>query len=286
MSELARAMERGGASLWAWLGPMTLATALVLALALLADRLLERRVSASARVWLLGAVLLRLALPAGWATPLGLLGARPSIAVMIVDGPVNRRQGSRRGRADGAGARLLGGRPLRAGGGLAVAGADGWAPGELLAAPDAAGPAGARGCWPALAPGVEVLEHERARSGWWRACSARKSSCRQRGGGAGRGPGAPWRLVACATERAHVERRDHLAGPRRRPAACACWPGRACRCGLAARRMRRACWSLGLRPNRALGRQPTRASAGATSRCCSPLAERVSGPASRACWSR
>ena len=69
-------LSRLGGAFVAWLLPMTLATGAILAGALLADRLLERRVSAAVRMLLYAAVLARLALPAGWESPLGLLGAR------------------------------------------------------------------------------------------------------------------------------------------------------------------------------------------------------------------
>ncbi len=55
----------------AWL-PMTLTTGLILAGAWLVDRALARRVSAAWRLLPYGAVLVRLLLPAGWQSPLGL----------------------------------------------------------------------------------------------------------------------------------------------------------------------------------------------------------------------
>jgi TonB family protein len=64
-----------GASLPAWIAGMTLATAVVLVGALAADRLLERRVSAAARVLLFAPVLLRVFLPARFPSPLGIFDA-------------------------------------------------------------------------------------------------------------------------------------------------------------------------------------------------------------------
>jgi Zn-dependent protease with chaperone function len=68
-------LARLGEALLAWAPSITLATGAILVAALLADRLLERRVSASLRLWLYAAVLARLALPAAWQNPLGLLGS-------------------------------------------------------------------------------------------------------------------------------------------------------------------------------------------------------------------
>jgi hypothetical protein len=70
-----------GEALLGWVGPINLTTGLILAAALTADRLLERRVAASLRLWLYAAVLLRLALPADWHSPFGLLGARGTAIV-------------------------------------------------------------------------------------------------------------------------------------------------------------------------------------------------------------
>lgn len=50
------------------------ATALVLVGALLADRVLAHRVGAAARLWLFVPVLVRALLPAGWSTPVGIVG--------------------------------------------------------------------------------------------------------------------------------------------------------------------------------------------------------------------
>jgi TonB family protein len=156
MSELARAVERGGASLWAWLGPMTLATALVLVVALVADRLLERRVSAAARVWLLAAVLLRLALPAGWATPLGLLGGGAAGTVVVEEGPLSVVAGAS-GAAAGPGFGLWVGL-----GYLIVAAAllVRWGAARRALGMRLRGARPARAEIATLAPGVEVLEHE------------------------------------------------------------------------------------------------------------------------------
>ena len=66
--------------------PMTLATAAILVAAWLADRALERRVAASLRLFLYAAVLARLALPADWQNPLGLLGTRSSGGGVTVAG--------------------------------------------------------------------------------------------------------------------------------------------------------------------------------------------------------
>jgi TonB family protein len=62
-----------GEALLAWFVPITLTTSAILVVALGADRLLERRTSASARLWLYAVVLARLALPGPWQSPLGLL---------------------------------------------------------------------------------------------------------------------------------------------------------------------------------------------------------------------
>jgi TonB family protein len=69
-------MNSAGQTLLDWVGPMNLATALVLLAALVTDRLLERRTCAAARLLPYLAVLVRLVLPAGWSSPLGLLGLR------------------------------------------------------------------------------------------------------------------------------------------------------------------------------------------------------------------
>ena len=71
---LMAAAGRLGGDVLAWVGPMTAATGAVLLVVWMADRALERRVSASLRVFLYGAVLARLALPVDWHSPLGLLG--------------------------------------------------------------------------------------------------------------------------------------------------------------------------------------------------------------------
>ena len=71
-------LVRFGGALWGWVGPMTVTTGMILAAALLADRLLERRVSATARELLYLAVGVRLVLPIDWRSPLGLLGGGPS----------------------------------------------------------------------------------------------------------------------------------------------------------------------------------------------------------------
>jgi TonB family protein len=63
-----------GGDVLAWVGPMTAATGAILLVVWLADRALERRVSASLRLFLYVAVLARLALPVDWHSPLGLLG--------------------------------------------------------------------------------------------------------------------------------------------------------------------------------------------------------------------
>jgi hypothetical protein len=86
MSNLVQAARLGG-TLLGWAGPMTLSTGTILVGALAADRLLERRVAASMRLGLYLVVLARLALPAGWVSPLGLLGGRggTSLAGSAVD---------------------------------------------------------------------------------------------------------------------------------------------------------------------------------------------------------
>src|SRR5512137_179231 len=68
-------------------GAATLATGLVLAVVLLADFALARRVSARVRAALYLAVFIRLALPLGWASPLGLLGrdAAPQAAARVAE---------------------------------------------------------------------------------------------------------------------------------------------------------------------------------------------------------
>jgi hypothetical protein len=83
MSSLVEAATRMGARLPGWALQMSVATGAVLAGALLADRLLERRVSSAVRMLLPVAVLARLALPAGWHSPLGLLGARHATSVAL-----------------------------------------------------------------------------------------------------------------------------------------------------------------------------------------------------------
>jgi TonB family protein len=64
---------------------MALATGAILIAAVAADRLLERRVSAAARLLLYLAVLGRLALPAAWHSPLGVLGVRATPEPVAMD---------------------------------------------------------------------------------------------------------------------------------------------------------------------------------------------------------
>jgi biopolymer transport protein ExbD/Zn-dependent protease with chaperone function len=71
-SILMGAGEVGRAWLSAW-WPLTVATGALLVVAWLGDRALERRVSASLRLLLYATVMVRLALPVGWHSPLGLL---------------------------------------------------------------------------------------------------------------------------------------------------------------------------------------------------------------------
>jgi TonB family protein len=80
---------RLGQGLLGWVGPMTVATGAILIAAWLADRALERRVAASARLFLYVGVLARLALPVDWHNPLGLLGRRGPVAAAVLagDGP-------------------------------------------------------------------------------------------------------------------------------------------------------------------------------------------------------
>src|SRR4051812_191474 len=74
-------LVQAGETLLRWAGPMILSTGAILLGALATDRLLERRVSASMRLALYLVVLARLALPAGWVSPLGLLGGRGGASV-------------------------------------------------------------------------------------------------------------------------------------------------------------------------------------------------------------
>jgi biopolymer transport protein ExbD len=69
---LTGAVGRAWLTCW-W--PLTVATGALLGVAWLGERLLERRVAASLRLLLYLAVLVRLAFPAGWHSPLGLLPA-------------------------------------------------------------------------------------------------------------------------------------------------------------------------------------------------------------------
>ena len=71
---MSSALAALGEVLLAWIVPLTIATGAILAVALVVDHLLERRIAASVRLWLYGAVLARLALPGPWQSPLGLLG--------------------------------------------------------------------------------------------------------------------------------------------------------------------------------------------------------------------
>jgi biopolymer transport protein ExbD len=77
-----------GAAVRDRVGPLTLAAALVLAGAWLIDRALARRVSAGWRLAVYGAVLARVALPVGWHSPLGLLGAPGAPPVLLGDATV------------------------------------------------------------------------------------------------------------------------------------------------------------------------------------------------------
>jgi TonB family protein len=83
MSDLVKTL---GTSLAAWVPSMTLATGLLLAAAVVVDRLLAHRVAASARLWLYVAVAARLALPADWRAPLGLLGVGGGAAPAVSAG--------------------------------------------------------------------------------------------------------------------------------------------------------------------------------------------------------
>ena len=83
MSDLLKTL---GTALATWVPSMTLATGVLLVAALLVDRLLAHRVAASARLWLYVAVAARLALPADWRAPLGLLGDAGGDAPVIAAG--------------------------------------------------------------------------------------------------------------------------------------------------------------------------------------------------------
>ena len=149
------AAGRLGGDLLAWVGPMSAATGAILLVVWMADRALERRVSASLRLFLYGAVLARLALPVDWHSPLGLLGfgAAGGEGVVGLDGEATIV--------------AIGARPA-----LAGLGAAGWA--ALVYAAVALALLGRwiqvrwalrlrlRGCQPAAVPGAEgvtVLRH-------------------------------------------------------------------------------------------------------------------------------
>src|SRR2546423_9233834 len=77
----------GQGMIW-WAATMNLATGIVLVVALALDHLLARRVAASVRLWLFVAVAARLALPAGWQSPLGVIGRRAAGALVTAGTPV------------------------------------------------------------------------------------------------------------------------------------------------------------------------------------------------------
>jgi beta-lactamase regulating signal transducer with metallopeptidase domain len=82
MHDLATTLAALGRGLPAWLGVMTLWTGGLLALAWLADWALRRVAEPGLRIALYAVVLVRVALPVDWQTPLGVLddGAPPSLA--------------------------------------------------------------------------------------------------------------------------------------------------------------------------------------------------------------
>jgi len=90
MSEALMFVSRVGQAILGGLGPLNVATGFVLAGALAANWLLQKRVAASLRLFLFLLVFARLALPLGWSNPLGLLGrVAPAPTRALVDvGPI------------------------------------------------------------------------------------------------------------------------------------------------------------------------------------------------------
>jgi TonB family protein len=137
------------------LPPLLVATTAVLGVALLLDRLLERRVRAGLRLYLYLAVLARAVLPLDGASPIGLFRAAPAGQLIADDGSVTViASGLARG-APGGGALWLGLGYLA--GLVALLGWSGWARLSLGRAVRAAHPL--RGT--AVTGGVPVLVHPR-----------------------------------------------------------------------------------------------------------------------------
>ena len=84
MSEIMLRLSAFGASLIGWVGSMTAWTALILVGAVLADLVFARRVRASCRILLYGAVALRTAFPVDWSSPFGVLAGSP-VAATVAD---------------------------------------------------------------------------------------------------------------------------------------------------------------------------------------------------------
>jgi TonB family protein len=88
MNSVVASLEALGAAAWQAVGPLTLATALLLGVAYAVDRALERRVAAAVRVLLYLPLAVRALLPVGWTSPLGLLGTPADGGVAMGVGPV------------------------------------------------------------------------------------------------------------------------------------------------------------------------------------------------------
>jgi TonB family protein len=73
MNSVMLSAARLGQTLIDWVPAITLVSGAMLAVALVLDRFLARRVAASVRLWLYVLVVARLAIPASWHTPFGLL---------------------------------------------------------------------------------------------------------------------------------------------------------------------------------------------------------------------
>jgi TonB family protein len=208
---------------------MIVSTGLVLVAVGAAERLLARRVSAAARLWLYAAVLVRAALPAGFTSPLGLRGGAPGRGAGAVElgGELVMLAPPAAEAVVPLPEAMAGAVYLLVAAGLLAA----WLRGRLRLRALVRETRPADAAVAALAPGVAVrvhLEHGPFVAGLLRPAIV-----------------VPERLVrgdrgalACvlAHERAHVERRDHLSMPVVQLACLLAWP--VLPLWLAARRLR------------------------------------------------
>ena len=218
MSDLALVVQQlghallGGRARCCWRRGALLLAALVL------DRLLERRVSAATRIYLYLTVVARLALPVGWATPVGLLGGRAGAPLVSGDVP-SIVAGTTTAPAIGvvtSGAFWLAVAYLVVVLGLLVR----WTGARLALARQLRLARPARAAVAALVPAANVLEHPTLGplvAGVLRPRIVLPRTLADRG---------PEAALACVLrhERAHLERRDHVLMAVLQLACVVAWP--------------------------------------------------------------